>query len=88
VGSSPATPDPAKTKAEYALLQTEWKAKQSALVAEKQRIEYEIKNSTGAARKQWEYKLVLWRREEAQAGQDEAAAKARLSSSRERNLTP
>ena len=89
VAASPsATPDPAKTKAEYALLQTEWKAKQSALVAEKQRIEYEIKNSTGATRKQWEYKLVLWRREEAQAGQDQAAAKARLSSSGGRSVNP
>jgi hypothetical protein len=56
--------------------------------AEKQRIEYEIKNSTGATRKQWEYKLVLWRREEAQAEQDQAAAKARLSSSRGRSGTP
>jgi hypothetical protein len=67
VATSPsATPDPAKTRAEYALLQTECKAKQSALATEKQRIEYEIKNSTGATRKQWEYKLALWRREEAQ----------------------
>jgi hypothetical protein len=89
VANSPsATPDAAKTKAEYALLQTEWKAKQSALAAEKQRIEYEIANSTGATRKQWEYKLALWRREEAQAEQDQAAAKARLSSSRGRNGTP
>jgi len=84
--SPSATPDPAKAKAEYALLQTEWKAKQSALAAEKQRIEYEIANSTGAARKQWEYKLVLWRREEAQAGQDEAAAKARLSAPEKETL--
>jgi PEGA domain len=82
VATSPsATPDPAKAKAEYALLQTEWKAKQSALAAEKQRIQYEIANSTGATRKQWEYKLGLWRREEAQAEQDQAAAKARLSGS-------
>jgi hypothetical protein len=75
-------------KAEYALLQTEWKAKQSALAAAKQRIEYEIKNSTEATRKQWEYKLVLWRREEAQAEQDQAAAKVKLSSSRRRSGTP
>jgi PEGA domain len=85
---SAAPSDPAKTKAEYALLQTEWKAKESALAAEKQRIEYEIANSTGATRKQWEHKLVLWRREKAQAEQDQAAAKARLSSSRGRNVTP
>jgi PEGA domain-containing protein len=89
VAASPsATPDPAKTKAEYAFLQTEWKAKQSALAAEKQRIEYEIKNSTGATRKQWEYKLGLWNREEAQAERDQAAAKARLSNSRGRGGTP
>ena len=86
--SPSATPEPAKTKAEYALLQTEWKAKQSALAAEKQRIEYEIANSTGATRKQWEYKLVLWRREKAQAEQDQTAAKAKLSSSRGRSGTP
>jgi hypothetical protein len=89
VAASPsATPDPAKAQAEYALLQMEWKAKQSALAAEKQRIQYEIANSTGATRKQWEYKLGLWRREEAQAEQDQAAAKARLSSSRGRGGTP
>ncbi len=35
----PATPDPAKAKAEYALLQDGVEAKQSALAAEKQRIE-------------------------------------------------
>ena len=87
VAASPsATPDPAKAKAEYALLQTEWKAKQSALAAEKQRIQYEIANSTGATRKQWEYKLGLWRREEAQAEQDQAAAKARLSGSRGKSV--
>jgi hypothetical protein len=83
--SPSATPDAAKAKEEYTLLQTEWKAKQSALAAEKQRIEYEIKNSTGATRKQWEYRLVLWRREEAQAEQDQAPARARLSSFRGRS---
>src|SRR6266403_2574981 len=80
-----ATPDPAKAKA---LLETERKAKESALAAEKQRIEYEITNSTGATRKQWEYKLVLWRREKAEAEQDQTAAKAKLSSSRGRSGTP
>jgi PEGA domain len=89
VAASPSsTPDPAKAKAEYALLQTEWKAKQSALAAEKQRIEYEIANSIGATRKQWEYNLVLWRREKEQAEQDQTAAKAKLSSSRGRSGTP
>ena len=80
--SPSATPDPAKAKAEYALLQTEWKAKQSALAAEKQRIDYEIANSTGATRKQWEYKLAQWRREKEQAEQDQASAKAKLFSSK------
>jgi hypothetical protein len=50
-----ASPDPAKAKA---LLETEWKAKESALAGEKQRIQYEIANSTGATREQWKYKLV------------------------------
>jgi len=62
--SPSATPDPAKAKA---LLQTEWKARQSALAAEKQRIQYEIANSTGATREQWKYKLALWRLEKEQA---------------------
>jgi hypothetical protein len=79
--SPSASPDPARAKAEYALLQTEWKAKQSALAAEKQRIEYEIANSTGANRKEWEHKLALWRQEKTQAEQDQASAKARLLSS-------
>jgi len=70
------------------LLLTEWKAKQSALAAEKQRIEYELNNSNGATRKQWEYKLVLWRREKEQAEQDQASAKAKLSNSRGRSSTP
>ena len=86
--SASATPDPAKAKAEYALLETEWRAKESALSAEKQRIQYEIANSTGATRKQWEYKLALWRREEAQAEQDQATAKARLPSFRGRSDAP
>jgi hypothetical protein len=53
--SPSATPDLAKAKA---LLETEWKAKESALAGEKQRIQYEIANSTGATREQWKYKLV------------------------------
>ena len=85
--SSSATPDPAKAKAEYALLQTEWKTKQSALLAEKQRIDYEIANSTGATRKQWEYKLVQWRREKEQAEQDQASAKAKLFSSKRNSVS-
>ena len=60
VTASPsATPDPSKMKAEYALLQTEWKAKQSALAAEQQRMEYEIETRTEHFRKRWEYKARL-----------------------------
>jgi hypothetical protein len=68
--SPSATPDPAKAKA---LLETEWKAKESALAGEKQRIQYEIANSTGANREQWKYKLALWRLKKEQA---EVSAKA------------
>jgi PEGA domain len=79
VSSTPTTkPDPVRARA---LLQAEWKAKSSALAAERQRIDYELKNSSGATRKQWEAKLVVWRREKAQAEQDEAAAKAALKES-------
>jgi hypothetical protein len=79
VSSAPTTkPDPGRAKV---LLQAEWMAKSSALAAERQRIDYELKNSSGATRKQWEAKLVVWRREKAQAEQDEAAAKAALKGS-------
>jgi len=57
------------------LLETGWKAKQSVLAAEKERIDYEIKNSTGATREEWEHKLVLWRR------------KAKLASSRRNSVS-
>jgi hypothetical protein len=73
-------------------LQSEWKAKQSALAAAKQRIDYEIANSTGVTRKQWEYKLVQWRREKEQAEQDQAeqdqaSAKAKLLSSKRNSVS-
>ena len=88
VTASPsATPDPAKTKAEYALLQSEWKTKQSALAAEKQRIDYEIANSAGATRKQWEYKLAQWHRDKEQAAQDQASAKSKLFSSKRNSVS-
>src|SRR5260221_851362 len=73
--SPSATPEPAKAKA---LLETERKAKESALAAEKQRIQYEIKNSTGATREQWKYKLALWRlkKQQAEEAANEEASKA------------
>jgi hypothetical protein len=57
----------------------ERKAKQSALEAEKQRIQYEIANSTGATREEWKYKLALWRLKKAQADQDHALANTQPS---------
>jgi hypothetical protein len=56
------TPAP---KEEHALLESERKAKEKALAVEKQRIDYELANSSGAARKQWESKLALWQQEKA-----------------------
>lgn len=56
------TPAP---KEEHALLESERKAKEKALAAEKQRIDYELANSSGVARKQWESKLALWQQEKA-----------------------
>jgi PEGA domain len=67
--------DPSKVKV---LLETERKAKNNALAAERRRIDYELKNSTGQERKQWESKLIAWQREKAKEEQDEAAAKAAL----------
>ena len=60
-------------------METERKAKESALSAEKQRIQYEIANSTGATREQWKYKLGLWRLKKEQAQQERAAANTRPS---------
>jgi hypothetical protein len=54
-------------------LESEGKAKESALAAEKQRIDYELANSIGATRGQWKYKLALWRLKKQQT---EASAKA------------
>jgi len=71
--------DPIKIKA---LLETERKAKNDALAAERHRIDYELKNSTGQARKQWESKLIAWQREKAKAERDEAAAKVALKNAR------
>jgi PEGA domain len=67
--------DPSKVKV---LLETERKAKNNALAAERHRIDYELKNSTGQERKQWESKLIAWQREKAKEEQDEAVAKAAL----------
>jgi hypothetical protein len=77
--STPLTPEQAKTKKEaYQLLQSQVKARDDALKTEKQYIEYQIKNSSGAVREEWKYKLAQWRQEKARADQDRAATQARL----------
>jgi hypothetical protein len=68
--------DPVKAKA---LVDAEWKAKSEALAAERERIDYGIKNSTGAAREEWKYKLALWKLEKRQAEQDRARATSGVS---------
>ena len=86
-GSAAATPSPsitlnpeqAKSKAEaYQLLGTQLKAKEEVLKTEKQYIDYQIKNSSGAIREQWKYRLAQWRLKKARAEQDRAASEARL----------
>jgi len=72
-------PEQATTKKEaYRLLDSQLKAKEDALKAEKQYIDYQIKNSSGAIRERWKYMLAQWRLEKARVQQDRAAAKARL----------
>jgi hypothetical protein len=72
-------PDQAKSKKEaYQLLDSELKAKEDALKAEKLSIDYQIKNSSGAIREQWKYRLAQWRLKKARVEQDRAASEARL----------
>jgi hypothetical protein len=72
-------PEQAKSKKEaFELLDSQLKAKDEALNLERQSIEYQIKNSSGAIREQWKYRLAEWRLEKARADQDRAAEEARL----------
>ena len=69
----------AKTREEaYHLLDAEWKQKQTELEAEKKNIELQIRNSTGAIREQWKYRLAQWRLKKAQADRDETVERAKL----------
>ena len=86
-GSAAATPSPsvalkpeeAKTKKEaFQLLDAQLKAKEDVLNAEKLSIDYQIKNSSGAIREQWKYRLAQWRLKKAWAEQDRAAREARI----------
>jgi PEGA domain len=72
-------PEQADSKKEaYRLLDSLLKAKEEALKAEKLSIDYQIKNSSGAMREQWKYRLAQWRVKKARAEQDRAAREARL----------
>jgi hypothetical protein len=72
-------PEQAKSKAEaHQLLNAQSKANEEVLRTEKRYIDYQIKNSSGAAREQWKYQLAQWRLKKTRAKQDRAAQEARL----------
>ena len=60
------------------LFDAEWAAKQNALKAEKQDLDYQVRNSTGPTQTQWRQKLTQWQKEKSQADKDHNAAKAAL----------
>jgi hypothetical protein len=61
-----------------AQLKGRWRAEEEALTLEKEAIENGIKNSTGAVREQWKYRLAVWQEKMTAAKKDEAAAEAAL----------
>jgi hypothetical protein len=72
-------PEQAKSKAEaHQLLNAQAKANEEALRTEKRYLDYQIKNSSGAAREQWKYQLAQWRLKKTRAKQDRAAQAARV----------
>jgi len=76
-----ATPDAQHEKAKqqaFRLFDNEWAAKQNALKAEKQDLDYQIRNSTGQTQSQWRQKLGQWQKEKSQSDRDHAAARAAL----------
>ncbi|HEY2424177.1 MAG TPA: PEGA domain-containing protein, partial [Chthoniobacterales bacterium] len=75
------TPDAQHEKAKqqaFRLFDNEWAAKQNALKAEKQDLDYQIRNSTGQTQNQWRQKLGQWQKEKSQSDRDHAAARAAL----------
>jgi serine/threonine protein kinase len=62
----------------FSLFDTEWATKQSALKAEKEDIDYQLRNAAGPMRNQWKQKLSQWKQERAQAERDHAAGRAEL----------
>jgi len=69
--SSSATPDPAKARTE---VKERLGAKEEERKLEKEQIENGIKDSTGAVREQWKYRMAVWRQKIAAAKKDEATA--------------
>ncbi len=79
--SSSASPqaEQAKSKKEaFQLLDSQLKANDEALNLERQSIESQIRNSSGAIREQWKYRLAEWRLKKARADRDRAAEEAKL----------
>jgi serine/threonine protein kinase len=75
------TPDAQRERAKeqaFRLFDNEWAAKQNALKAEKQDLDYQIRNSTGPTQNQWRQKLGQWQKEKSQSDRDHAAARAAL----------
>ena len=69
---SPAiTKDTAKTPGQR---KERWRAKEEELKLEKEQIENGIRNSTGAVREQWKYRLAVWQEKMTDAKQAEAAS--------------
>ena len=62
----------------FRLFDNEWAAKQNALKAEKQDLDYQIRNSTGQTQNQWRQKLGQWQKDKSQSDRDHAAARAAL----------
>jgi hypothetical protein len=56
-------------------LQSRWQAEKEELKLKKGQIENGIKNSTGAQREQWKYRLAVWEEKRRTAQQQEAAAR-------------
>jgi serine/threonine protein kinase len=75
------TPDAQRERAKeqaFRLFDNEWAAKQNALKAEKQDLDYQIRNSTGPTQNQWKQKLGQWQKEKSQADRDHSAARSAL----------
>ena len=68
-----ATVDPAEARNE---LKEQWQAKEEQLKLEKAQIENGVKNSTGAVREQWKYRMAVLQAKMADAKKDKTATEA------------